>query len=125
MAEGHFARHIRRMRVLYAERRAALAGALLAACGERLGIVHRAGGMHIMTRLPDGTDDEAVAARAETVGLALLPLSRCAVSRPTGPGLLLGFTNMLPGAAPRDAARLAAVLEAEAMAAMRPGVPNL
>ncbi len=125
MAEGHFARHIRRMRALYGERRGALAAALEAACGDRLSIVRRAGGMHLMTRLPEGADDEAVAARAEAAGLAVLPLSRCAVSHPAAPGLLLGFTNILPGAAPREAARLAAVLEAEERAAGRRRVPNL
>ncbi len=125
MAGGHLARHVRRMRLLYAERRAALVQALRAACGNRLHIVDRVGGMHLMAHLPDGHDDEALAARADAAGLAVHPLSRCSAGGPGRPGLLLGFTNILPQAAPREAARLAGVLAAPDMVGAGPGPPNL
>ena len=48
MIEGHFARHIRRMRQLYAERRAALAEALASTLPERLRVELQAGGMHLI-----------------------------------------------------------------------------
>jgi GntR family transcriptional regulator / MocR family aminotransferase len=47
MTEGHFARHIRRMRQLYAERRAALAEALARTLRRRLRVELQAGGMHL------------------------------------------------------------------------------
>src|SRR3954470_3726003 len=111
MVEGHLARHVSRMRRLYAERRAALVAALGAACGDRLQVVPRAGGMHLLPRLRDGTNDAAVATRAQAMGLAPVPLSRAAVRPGTGPGLLLGFANIPPEAAEREAARLAAALD--------------
>ena len=99
------------MRRLYAGRRAALVAALGAACGDRLQVVPRAGGMHLLARLRDGIDDVAVATRAQAMGLAPVPLSRAAVRPGTGPGLLLGFANIPVEAAEREAARLAAALD--------------
>ena len=111
IAEGHLARHVSRMRRLYADRRAALVAALDAACGDRLQVVPRAGGMHLLARLRDDIDDAAVATRAQAMGLAPVPLSRAAVRPGTGPGLLLGFANVPVEAAEREAARLAAALD--------------
>jgi len=92
--DGHFARHVRRMRQLYGERRAALAAALQTACGDMMTIEAPSGGMHLIGRLPSGSDDVALVAQAQLRDLWPVPLSTCAVKRPTGPGLLLGFTNV-------------------------------
>jgi GntR family transcriptional regulator / MocR family aminotransferase len=106
MAEGHFARHIRRMRALYAQRRAALAAALGAEFGEQLGIELQAGGMHLIARLASGADDVALSASANAAGMAVEPLSPAAVAHPGGPGLVLGFTNVPVEAAAAAARRL-------------------
>ena len=53
MAEGHFARHLRRMRSLYAARRDALAEALGAVFGDRIKLQLQAGGMHLIARFTD------------------------------------------------------------------------
>src|SRR5215470_11317856 len=50
MIEGHFARHLKRMRGLYAARRAALADALTAAFGDHLRVALQSGGMHLLAR---------------------------------------------------------------------------
>jgi GntR family transcriptional regulator/MocR family aminotransferase len=94
MADGHFARHLGRMRALYAARRAALAGALAAAFGDRLRIELQSGGMHLLARLPSGTSDTALVRRAETHGLAPAALSPLSVEHDCCPGLLIGFTNI-------------------------------
>lgn len=44
MREGHFARHIKRMRKLYADRRSALAGVLAEVFGDRISVELQAGG---------------------------------------------------------------------------------
>lgn len=106
MAEGHFARHFRRMRALYAERRAALAAALVAEFGEQLSIELQAGGMHLIARLPVGADDVALSTSAGAAGMAAEPLSSSAVSHSCGPGLVLGFTNVPVEAAAGAARRL-------------------
>ncbi len=94
MAEGHFARHLNRMRRLYAARRAALAAALATVFGERLRVELQGGGMHLLGRpAGDASDDELVRlAMAEGLMPGALSLHR--VARDPGAGLLLSFTNI-------------------------------
>ncbi len=108
MEQGHFARHLRRMRALYATRRAYLAQALEQSLGRHLEVQNQAGGIHILARLkPAGLADAALAARAQARGLAVQPLSQWYMGPPTASGLLLGFTNI---ASPDMAAGLSAQL---------------
>src|SRR5579859_6912583 len=58
--EGHFARHIRRMRTLYMERRTALVEAIGEEMGGRLEVVGAEAGMHLVALLPPGVDDIAL-----------------------------------------------------------------
>jgi GntR family transcriptional regulator/MocR family aminotransferase len=111
MAEGHFARHLRRMRALYASRRRALAAALTTAFGDRLVLELEAGGMHLLARFPGSADDGTLARRAAAVGLAPVALSSLAVAHDCGQGLLLGFTNVPEGEAEVLARRLAGAME--------------
>jgi GntR family transcriptional regulator/MocR family aminotransferase len=90
MARGHFARHVKRMRGLYARRRAALAEAL----SGHFPVELAAGGMHLLVRLPDGIDDGEVARHALAAGLAPMGLSGLSIAHHPGHGLLLGFTNV-------------------------------
>ncbi len=108
--EGHFARHIRRMRRLYAERRRALAAAIRDTCGALLTLETPPGGMHLIARLPDGADDVAIAAKAATRDLHPVPLSATAMRGGGTPGLLIGFTNVAAEAAPDAARRLREIL---------------
>ncbi|MGY6273127.1 MocR-like pyridoxine biosynthesis transcription factor PdxR [Achromobacter denitrificans] len=94
MAEGHFGRHIQRMRRLYGERRIAAAAGLAAALGTRLRIEPQPGGMHLVARLEGRQADRRLAARMLEQGLYAEALSRW-FAAPDGPsGLLLGFTNI-------------------------------
>jgi GntR family transcriptional regulator/MocR family aminotransferase len=90
----HFASDVTPLRQLFGERRAALAAALQTACGDMMTIETPSGGMHLIGRLPSGSDDVTLVAQAQLRDLWPVPLSTCAVKRPTGPGLLLGFTNV-------------------------------
>ncbi|QDF95106.1 DNA-binding protein [Azoarcus sp. DD4] len=94
LVQGHFGRHLKKMRRLYAERRGHLVDALHATLGDRLRIDLRAGGIHLLARLPDGADDQALAASANARGLAVLPLSGWIQGDDARRGLLLGFTNI-------------------------------
>lgn len=111
LTEGHFARHIRRMRRLYAERRAALAAALGKACAGQMQLALTARGMHLIGLLPPGVDDAALADRAARAGLAPAALSPWFLAAPPTAGLLLGFTNIAADAAQDVAGRLATVLD--------------
>lgn len=111
MAEGHFARHLRRMRTLYAARRRALAAALAGAFGDRMTLELAAGGMHLLARFPGAADDGTLARRAAAAGLAPTALSSLAMAHDCGQGLLLSFTNVPEGEAEALARRLAEALE--------------
>jgi GntR family transcriptional regulator / MocR family aminotransferase len=94
MAEGHFARHLKRMRGLYAARRTALAAALTEVFGDRLAIELGAGGMHLLARPKTEVLDTALVRLAERRGLAPAALSDHIVEARAESGLLLSFTNI-------------------------------
>jgi GntR family transcriptional regulator/MocR family aminotransferase len=94
MIQGHFARHVKRMRDLYATRRRVLGAALSAVFGERIVVDLKPGGMHLIVRCSSRVDDVQLAKFAQDAGLAVEPLSRRAVAHPCGRALLLGFTNV-------------------------------
>ena len=111
MELGHFARHIRKMRTLYARRRQWLVEALEAAFGSRVRIHLQAGGMHLLARFPRHGSDADLAERAEAAGLAAQALSRRSSGSHAGQGLLLGFTNIrTPDEAREQATMLANAL---------------
>lgn len=94
ISEGHFGRHIQRMRRLYSERREATAAGLKAALGTQLRIDPQPGGMHLVARMDGKPGDQALAARMLEQGLYAHPLSRWSTLPDPPSGLLLGFTNI-------------------------------
>jgi GntR family transcriptional regulator/MocR family aminotransferase len=91
IGEGHFARHIRRMRMLYMERRTALAKAIGSRLGDSLEVIGAEAGMHLVALLGSGVDDAAVSRAAAGKGISAMPLSACCVKRPVRGGLILGY----------------------------------
>jgi GntR family transcriptional regulator/MocR family aminotransferase len=89
--EGHFARHMRRMRALYAERREALVEAVARELKGMLEITSEQAGLHVLARLPNGVDDRAIARRAEERGVIAPALSDYALTRLARGGLVLGY----------------------------------
>ncbi|MCO7614715.1 PLP-dependent aminotransferase family protein [Pseudomonas chlororaphis] len=92
--EGHFARHLNKMRGLYARRRQWLVEALHQQVGGRLQIDPQAGGMHVVAGLGEG-DDVQIAQRAREVGIAVEPLSQWYLGGEVRQGLVMGFTNVV------------------------------
>ena len=90
MSEGHFTRHLRRMRTLYAERRRAL---LDAASELPLKIDSQAAGIHCVGWLPDGLDDLELASRAGDYDLNLTPISSFCLEPLPRKGFLLGYAG--------------------------------
>lgn len=104
--EGHFARHLRRMRTLYRGRLR-----LLAATAEKhlkglLDIETAEAGMHTVGWLPDGVDDVAAFEAAVRHGVELTPLSQYYLGRCPRPGLVLGFAATAEGEMERGVVRL-------------------
>jgi GntR family transcriptional regulator / MocR family aminotransferase len=96
ISEGHFARHIKRMRELYADRRSALASALASVFNGQISVELQAGGMHLLARFPNGQSDTRLAERAIAHGLVPAALSTFRIEHGCGQGLLLNFAN-IPG----------------------------
>jgi GntR family transcriptional regulator/MocR family aminotransferase len=94
MTQGHFARHIQRMRKLYGERREAGTAGLASVLGKHVRIDMQPGGMHLILRLQGRRSDRRLAARMREDGLYAEALSEWAVDSEGGPALLLGFTNI-------------------------------
>jgi GntR family transcriptional regulator/MocR family aminotransferase len=91
LAEGHFARHLRRMRRLYRERRGALVEALRSELGEAVQVLGEGAGMHLAAVLGEGSQDRRLAERAAREGLWAMPLSACYLGEPSRAGLVLGY----------------------------------
>lgn len=94
VTEGHFARHIQRMRKLYGERREATARGLKKALGERIRIDPQPGGMHLILRLPADQSDQALVERLLDVGIYAEALSEWSVHGDGESALLIGFANI-------------------------------
>jgi len=72
--EGHFSRHIRRMWMIYGERRSALIDCLRSELGKLAEVTGGPTGLHL-SLIPDGIADRDIAARASRHNLSLTPLS--------------------------------------------------
>ncbi|WP_437814441.1 PLP-dependent aminotransferase family protein [Sorangium sp. So ce1078] len=91
MAEGHFARHVRRMRVLYERRQAALVAAAERELSGLLEVRPAPAGMHLLGWLPAGRADGAAAESAAANGVRCVALSELRVRSAGRGALLLGY----------------------------------
>ena len=105
LADGHYLRHLRRMKRLYVARADALREALRRHEGDGV-VVHPMGGLAIRMDLPEGADDRDIARRALAFGLAPVPLSDWYANGVMRPGLLLSVTNVAPSRIVLDCERL-------------------
>lgn len=91
LREGHFARHLRRMRGVYLQRRNALLDGLARHCADHLTVHNADAGLHITGLLRPGLRDVEVVRRMSDRGLTATALSTCFAGAPPTSGLLLGF----------------------------------
>ncbi len=89
--EGHFARHLRRMRAVYLRRRDAVIAAVREHAVDVMTIDNTDAGLHLLTFLDDTIDDRALARRAAQHGLYPASLSALYAGTPSRSGLILGF----------------------------------
>ena len=110
MNEGHFARHIRRMRQLYGQRRAALVEHLSTELGNSVEIAGAEAGMYLTILLSRGIRDQDVAERAARERLWVQPLSPAYLGDAVRHGLVLGFASTSVGEVPKAVGHLKSVL---------------
>jgi len=110
ISEGHFARHIMRMRKAYRLRRRGFETALENVFGDRFHIHPSSGGLQIVAGLNPTEDDVRLESVAAEAGLRPRALSSMAFGSNGPRGLLLGFGNVSEEMALPIARRLAEVL---------------
>jgi len=88
--EGHFSRHIRRMRLLYRERRNALVESLAKEFGDSAKVTGEQAGMHLCV-IMNGIPDREIVTRAARANLWLVPLSSSYNGSVAQRGFILGF----------------------------------
>ena len=106
ITEGHFSRHLKRMRARYDLRRRALAIALRSSFGDAVTLRGQQGGLHILAGFEGLGPDVDLAARARARGLWASPLSAESLRHDAGQALMLGFSNIPEATAPAQAAAL-------------------
>jgi GntR family transcriptional regulator / MocR family aminotransferase len=96
IVEGHFARHLRRMRALYAERQSAMLTALKREFGNHLQISNTDTGMDLVVWLPNSVSDTTASQSAAKQGVLTMPMSFFYSAPSPRSGLFLGFGAIEP-----------------------------
>ncbi|MEE8730024.1 MAG: PLP-dependent aminotransferase family protein [Rahnella inusitata] len=89
--EGHYAAHIRRMRLIYGKRRSALTRMIEQELGQEYMCENSNAGLHLILSLPDSIDDVALSAELEQKNVLTRPLSAYYLRPASRRGLLLGY----------------------------------
>jgi GntR family transcriptional regulator / MocR family aminotransferase len=113
ITEGHFERHLRRLRQEYGERRAALTAALDAHLAGRVRYSAEAAGLHVMLYLQNGLDETAVVERAARLGVGVYPGAPYHLQHPAPPSILLGFSGLTVSEIETGIRRLAMAVRSE------------
>jgi GntR family transcriptional regulator/MocR family aminotransferase len=119
IVEGHFGRHLRRMRALYAERQAILVDAVQQELAGLLSMTAAESGMHLVGWLGAGVDDKVAARQAADYDVVVPPLSAYYSVVPPRGGVLLGYAAFSESEIRAGVQRLARVWTAGA-AALKP-----
>ena len=113
ITEGHFGRHLRRMREVYAERLAVLSESARQKLAGLLVISNVEAGLQTVGWLCRGIDDQSATKAAAARDVEVIPLSWYARGNVTQQGLQLGFAAVDTREIRRGVQELAAALEGE------------
>jgi GntR family transcriptional regulator/MocR family aminotransferase len=91
--EGHFTRHLRRVRAAYAEKQELMLERLHFRLPDILEVAADPAGMHLVAWLPEDVDDVAIAERCADAGVSAPPLTYYMLERPERGALMLGYTG--------------------------------
>ncbi|MCG2586871.1 PLP-dependent aminotransferase family protein [Massilia sp. TS11] len=111
ISEGHFAAHIRRMRLVYQQRRDLLQQVWEKELGTLAPLSGGDTGMHLIAALPAGLDEQ-VAVRARAAGLVAQPLASLYLGRARQGGIVLGYGAVHENDIARHARALARIVKA-------------
>jgi GntR family transcriptional regulator/MocR family aminotransferase len=108
---GHFARHIRLMRTLYAERQRVLVEEIESELAGLLEIYPDEAGMHLIGWLPERVSDVIAAKRAAEYGVEVGPLSTYYIGQQSRSAITLGYSAYSPKEIRKGVRTLATALE--------------
>lgn len=111
IADGHYERHIRRLRAIYQARRDLLLSELTQ-CSRWLTPAQYDSGREVAVWLDPALDDVFVAQAAKRADVDVMPLSPWAIAHPLRPSLRLGYSGIDETDIRSGVQRLAAVLQA-------------
>ena len=91
IAEGHLARHVRKMRRIYSERRDILQSAIKRFCSRELEVVGIGAGLHLAALLNGSMSATALIDKAQAAGIRLHALQKFAAAGHKAEGLVFGY----------------------------------
>ena len=114
VAEGHFGRHVRRMREIYATRLGVLREAIHRQLAGLIALPHADAGIQIVGWLAGGLNADAVSHAASARQVETVPIRRFVLRTPRPEGLLLGFAPYDPRQIRDGVDRLSVAIESQA-----------
>lgn len=96
MTEGHWDKHLRKMRKLYQEKHSTLLTALSEEMGNRVRVIGQYSGLHIMLQVKHEYSEQQLIDTARTVGVKVYPTSTYRIQQEEDelPSLLIGFGGL-------------------------------
>ncbi len=94
ITEGHFERHIRRMRHLYNQRRQVLVNALKHYLGSQVTILGENAGIHLMAKIETSLSDEVVIQKAAAAGVGVVSAQGYYLNKPKIGEFIFGYTQL-------------------------------
>lgn len=111
ITEGHFERHLKRLRKAYGRRRKVLVKALQFHLSDQIQFLDVAAGLHVMVYLSKVFDENEVVQKAAKAGVGVYPGHSYHVNQAPGPSILLGFSGLDEKDIKEGIERLSEVLE--------------
>jgi GntR family transcriptional regulator / MocR family aminotransferase len=108
--EGHFLRHLRRLRAAYGERHQTLVDALDRNLAQEVSFSRVPAGLHIMVQLHAACDEDRVVRQAAGAGVGVYPGAQYYVRTPSPAAILLGFTGLNNSQIEEGVERLAGII---------------
>ena len=110
ITEGHFERHLRRLREVYGRRRAVLITALHALLPCKVRFSDEPAGLHVMLYLPARYDEARIVEQAAAAGVGVYPGAGYHLEPDPPPSILLGFSGLSADEIEEGVRRLSTVL---------------
>lgn len=104
IAEGHFSRHLNKMRALYSHRREITSHSLSEILGQEVEVNSHKNGMHLVAKIVSDHSDIDIATNFNQLGYNIHALSKWSTD-PSQNGLIIGFTNVPNKKAAEEAAK--------------------